>query len=84
MKGEAVKGGAFTLVRDLSPRAVATAPVVALTYAVPSCLWVEEPGHKGEMKISACGCFLQGDAKSSMIRCRRVASLQRKPSPAPV
>lgn len=32
-KGEEyrVNGGAFTLVRDLSPRAVATAPVVALT-----------------------------------------------------
>lgn len=58
-------GGAFTLVRDLSPRAVATAPVVALTYAVPSCLWVEELGEV-EMNHPACGSLLQGHAKSSV------------------
>lgn len=31
MIGDQWNGGSFTLVRDLSPRAVATAPVVALT-----------------------------------------------------
>ena len=63
---EQMGGAAFTLVRDFSPRAVATAPVVALTYAVPSCLWVEEPGNEVEMNNPACGCLLQGHAKSSV------------------
>ena len=44
---------------------MATAPVVALTYAVPSCLWVEELGEV-EMNHPACGSLLQGHAKSSV------------------
>lgn len=55
--------GAFTLVSDLSPRAVATAPVVALTYAVPSCLW-EYGRTKGWYVTQRGESFYQGKAES--------------------